>query len=201
MSLDDQLEPNDGGFIDFVDSSILNSHRKLGNYWQEKTGASKDILARSLHGVSSGSYLINTLLTGNIVSPIISLVEGVKFVSGIKFLKNGLDSEIELEAMGLPRKTIKTAYILLHTFGLSSSITGAGFLAHGIYTNNYEHIDFGMVFLSYGLGMSCWASGDYLDRLDLGEPPKKKKFSEIIKEKIQDYLPTPKPIPVKYKIN
>jgi hypothetical protein len=198
MSLDDKFNPNEGSFIDKVDGALLKVHKKIGEVWQNKTYKSKNELARNLHGGSSGAYLINAT-TGNYLSSLLSLIEGAKFALGFSKHSTGLEQEIESEARGLPKKAGKYFDVTLYGLGVVITIAGASTLVYGAVLREGDVLTSGTSLLSNGLGLMFWKTGDYLEKIDAGEPPKKPKKKPVlerIKEKVGGLLPQPTPEPV-----
>ena len=116
--------------------------------------------------------------------------------------KDGLEQEIQYEAMGLPKKAGKFIDVSIYGLGVSSMSISVSSLIYGAITRDSEFLALGTSFLNRGLGVFFWGTGDYLDKFDMGEPPKKPKkkpISERIKDKIGGLLPqpTPEPVPVK----
>ena len=92
MTLDDQLNPNDGSFIDRIDSALFEFNKKIAEKWQDKTYMSKEVLARNFHGLSATTFIydsINYFKDSSLfyVIPLsIGVVEAVKLYQDLKQL-------------------------------------------------------------------------------------------------------------------
>lgn len=201
MSLDDRFNPNDGSLIDKIDGALLKVHKNIGEVWQNKTYESKNELARILHGCSSGAYAADAAMGNNIVI-ILSLAEGAKFALGFSKHSTGLEQEIKSEALGLPKKAGKFFDVALYGSGVLATIGGVSSLIYGVITRDGEALAYGTGLLTNGLGLVFWKTGDYLEKIDAGEPPKKPKKKPVL-ERIKDGIggilpqPTPEPVPVR----
>ena len=113
MSLDDRFNPNDGSFIDRVDSVLLNQGKKIADFWQNKTYRDKAELETILYIVSSGGFIISSILDASVdrnyfASSYMACFSSLKaFHKSFRSRNGGISEEISCEAMGLPKKTTK----------------------------------------------------------------------------------------------
>lgn len=195
MSLDDRFNPNDGSLIDEIDGALLKIHKNIGGVWQNKTYKSKNEFARLLHGGSSGAFAADAAM-GDYSAIILSLGVGAKSLGFFKH-STGLEQEIAFEALGLPKKTSKFIDVTFYGLGVLAIISGASSLIYGAVTRDGEALAYGTGLLSNGLGLVFWKTGDYLEKIDAGEPPKKPKKEPVLdrnKDRIGGILPQPIPV-------
>lgn len=188
MSLEDRFNPNDGGIIDTIDNSMVKYHKKLGDFWQNKTHMSSNTLKRILYGVaaiSAFSTLDPITVCAAGVSNVTDAITGGGF--GPK-PKSGLDLEIQAEANGLPHKFFKLINLGLYGWAFYD-------LAMGLMGNP----DSNMEKYQYTFLFSSWAAANYLHRASFEPPPPRPKRKPI-RERINDYIgglaPQPIPVPV-----
>lgn len=193
MSLDDKFNSNDGGLVDNIDAAILKAHRRVGEFWQDKTYTSKDELARILHGASCFSFFVGSL-GGSLFAEILAVIQGVEYLKPPRKKQIVIEQKINLEASGPPRKFFKFTGILLYTWGIAQTAGGISGMVYGGLFGDDEAFALGIFSLQYGPGFVTMMAAEYIEKSDIGEPPKKQKSRPVlerIKEAFEGYLPRP----------
>ena len=199
MSLDDQFNPNDESIIDTLDSALFNFNKKIATKWQDKTYRNKADLERVLYFGSAaalGGYVANTM---NFIMAVPAANAALKGSIEMARPKNAKHEEIQIEAIGLPGKTMKYLNVICYGLGVAETLVGVGHLVAGAVSGNNELYMDSISHLSFGLGILGWVSADYMAKSDIGTPPpkpKKKPVLERIKERVGGLLPQPIPEPV-----
>ena len=211
MSLDDKFEPNDGGIIDTIDTKFLSCFKKIGKFWQDKTYKSTTVLVRYLYGSSAGAffasgsmYAQDGYLTTAIALGVCGFVNCHAALTSRLRPRSGLSLEMACEASGLPKKTYKVAALVSAGIGTGFLIEGGIQIAQGLIYSDYERLVFGSRSALIGLGSLFGCASMYLNRVNLGEPPKKpkkKSLKDRLKEKVRQWLPHPVPQPIKETYN
>ncbi len=201
MSLDDKLNPNDGSFIDGVDNAIFRFNKKIAEIWQNKTYRKKEDLVKFMYLGGAANFVGY----GIIIYPTSYLMALPAANSALKaFYKdfrptNRLDEEMIAEASGFHRKTSRYLEVIVYNLGVGTTLASIGCLVGGYITGDNDLCSISLKVLTYGLGMFCWTSGNYMSRSDIGNPPpkpKKKPVFERIKERLESLVPQPIPEPV-----
>lgn len=204
MALDDRFNPNDGSLIDRIDNAMIGMHKKLGNFWQNKTYKPTDSLRKGLYGTSAIAFLAEGVMASNYPAYIPALISAIYSVTGRGSCpKSSLEAEIAAESLGLPKKTWKYINLTLYGVGTARLLQGTIAIAGGVAYGNQELIKEGVAGFRIGIGVLTWATANYLNQINLEPPPKKPKKKPVlerIKEKFGELLPqpTPEPIPVSY---
>jgi len=196
MSLDDKFNPNDGSLIDRIDNAMIGFHKKLGNFWQNKTHKSVDGLKRGLYGSSAITLIAHSIVGPNYIMLIPALSNGMAAVTSRENCpKTSLDSEIQSEAIGLPKKFFKYTHAILYGLGAISTLTRATEIIAGAISGDYGLIKEGLDNIGYGIGVLSWITANYLHQTDFNPPPPKPKKKPIL-ERIKIGKLLPQPIPV-----
>lgn len=106
---------------------------------------------------------------------------------------------LRLEEIGTAAPVLfKYADFILYSLGIVNMIKGCSEIIYGVTHKDMDTINSGANSLLHGLGQASWGMGDYIDRVNIGKPPKRKtkKISERIKEKLEELLPQPSPAPI-----
>jgi len=210
MSLEDRLEPNDGSFIDILDSGLCKFNQYLGDKWQSVTGKSVMSLRKGLCGLSALGMLTNSLLeivTSNVgVGTYTNMLPmlGMSYKSinpDICLIKNKFEARKMEERYQLPSKSFVSLNAILYFSSfviVSNSLTWLGLDLLNGYGQDLFHSH---STLFQGLGLFSWFTSDYMGRSDYDEPPKRKSLLEKAKEKLYGLLHMPEIKPIKIEIN
>ncbi len=186
MSLDGKFD--DESWIDLIDRDLTAVNKKIATVWQDKTHYSKRKLERILH-VGGASGLGIAGLNINYFYLIPSAFFGLQAtIPEEMLLKKYPDSKID-----------KYNRVVQYSVSAFSIMFGIGNIATGVINNdNSRHIE-SANWIALGLGIASEASAQYMRKIDMDEPPprkKKKSISERVKEKFREILPSPEPQPV-----
>jgi hypothetical protein len=197
MSLDDQLNPNDGSMIDTIDDALYRFHKKIAEKWQDKTGRSKRDLETALYLGGATGFGLYAMRIKEVVMGVPALCSAIRGSFEMARPKSTKHQEIGDEVYHLPRKTTKYLSVIGYTIGTASTLGGVGKLVIGLITGDDKMYAESINELAFGLGALNLVSADYISKSNIGEPPKKKKkpISERIKEKLSQLLPRPLPQP------
>ncbi|MBI3035647.1 hypothetical protein HYY71_04975 [Candidatus Woesearchaeota archaeon] len=92
---------------------------------------------------------------------------------GIKEARPRLEEELEAERFHLPRKYFRFFDIVLYGGGVAAIAYGVDNMALGLVASDADSVSKGTKALFVGLGILLWKTGDYLDRIEIGNPPPK----------------------------
>jgi len=203
MSLDDRFNPNDGSFIDRVDNSLRELHKKMGYSWQNRTYKSVKVLKRGFYATTAialGAHCVMTPSNSKYFTWITALAGGICATFGVGGCpKTSLESEIQSEAMGLHAKSWKYINVGIYGLGLIHTTESTIQIVAGVISGNNEWVQEGLNNISYGIGVLSWATANYLHLTDFDPPPpkpKKKPVLEKIKDDLEELLPNPLPEPI-----
>lgn len=205
MSLDDRLNKSDGGFVDTVCDMWLKVSSKIGDVYQKKFYDTKDNLASKCHAGATCSfalsafYAIQYLGPAGIICPaFMAYMEFGKYNSGRKRQSNVVE-EMAMQFAGLPKKLLKYGDIIVLSFTAQNLVEGTVETIGGLYLGDQAYFNQGMYNLTYGSGLLGWMLADYLNKTDVGDPPKKPKKKKVI-ELVKEWFLRPQPVPVKISI-
>lgn len=195
MSLDDYLD--DESAIDVIDTKLVKMHKRIGDFWQKKTGRSASSLRRGIYGLAAlaggGSPLLGDggvfYLTGAI-APLFAYYA----ITGKKCWKHyPKPNEIpELKRLGsrLPKYVNATVFYI----GAVNVAIGTGLSIYHLCKGNGDQLQISLAALAQGLSVLSFASGNYLHQTDFDKPPPRKKRKSIlqrIREGLQYLAPKP----------
>ena len=151
-----------------------------------------------------GSFILSAT-AGFYPATIQSLPSAMKLISGHKE-QSRLEEGINCEGRGLPRKFVKYAEIGIYGLGLSVLPIRVGALIYGLVSGDKDAAASGTAVLSGGAGLVSYVTGNYLQRIDTGGPPKRPK-RKTLKERLNDFrenaygwfpqpIQEPAPVPV-----
>src|SRR3989344_7784908 len=173
MSLDDQFNPNDGSFIDTIDSALFNFNKKIATTWQNKTYKSKKDLEKYLYYGSALSFGGYSILSNFFSGPILVAFSTIKAIYPSMRPKSSKQDEINDESIGLPKKIRKYLNVSMYGMGIFSVGTGISSLVPAIIYGDNELYKSSLEGISLGFGLLSWITADYIAKSDIGNPPKK----------------------------
>jgi hypothetical protein len=204
MSVDDQLNPNDGSLIDKIDSVIFEFNKKLAKKWQDKTYKSKEDLEKMLYYGSSAACIFTGVNTKDYSMIIFAAIPALQGTYTTSRMKSSKEQEIQSEAMGLPTKFFKYANVALYGMGAFMTFAGIGYTAASFYTGSSTLLKDSLSIISLGLSAGLWATANYMTKSDIGSPPpkpKKKPITEYVKDALGTIMPQPTPQPIRVRHN
>lgn len=128
MSLNDRYNRGGDGRLDLLDRYLTHLGDRAGTYWLDHTGESRTVLTRSLYVFAAWAALQELVLARD---PTMVIIVGVALLSlrmG-SWSRGGVVEKIQLEALGLPRRTFIILRLWLLGLGLLSLAIAAGDLA------------------------------------------------------------------------
>lgn len=203
MSLEDRFNPNDGSFIDFVDNAMVGLHKKIGDFWQNKTHKSADKLKGNLYGFSGAALSVYGVMSPSYFVLLCALSSTLYAFNGNgMFSKTPLESELKMESVNLPKKTIKYANALTYFAGLSVILAKSTLIIGEAISGNQDLIKESLLDVNFGLGALSVAAANYIHQTNFDPPPKKSKKKPVlerIRDKLEEFMPQPIPEPVPVK--
>ena len=209
MSLDDMFNRNDGSMLDNLDSALINLHKKIGDFYQNKTHKSESSLRKILHGTSAASLLEYSIIDESYLMLWPALMNAVYSVTGYSGSKGNLETEVQSEFIGLTKKTLKVLNMVVYGLGISSTAAYLSLIGTGLAIDNPKILEQGINNLGYGMGVLSWMTAHYINKSNFEPPPPKPKRKPVlervkdkivqIKEKAEGLIPhgIPEPVPVK----
>ncbi len=176
MSLEDKFNPNDGSIIDRVDSTFVSIGKKVGEYWQEKTGLSSDTLERSLYTASAAILLQYGFSKKELFTSMVGFYNAWDAVFNLR--KTPLEEEIQNEMTYRPRKYNK--YTRFVMFGISIAWVGSGIKQLiNFEQNNNPLFQQSLEYLTIGVGIFLGVAADYISKSQLPPPVRKRKEVDV----------------------
>ena len=177
MSLEnkfDNLNP-----FESIDRFFIEINEKLADKWQNTTGKSKNELITISYLIGSSSFAINAIIKNDTMSFLPIFLSANLAVKAIH--KGGgffLDIENKTRYGKVTSKFEKTTTGIFYTSEIPLIAAGALSLV-----TSYDQTP-GIESLSYGIGNFLGGTGEYLGRSNPGDPPKKRK----VIDKVKDYM-------------
>jgi hypothetical protein len=162
------------------DDRMLRLHGKLAEYWQNKTGTDKMLLARAMYGASFAAQ--STYATGSVMLTLGMFLTGVACVAPRTQTSTGR----------LPfDSTVKGAFMLSYIAAAAILPIGLVHIYQAYKTGSSENAMIGMETIKTSVMGLSLMGGVYVERTPLDPPPKKKPLAERIKESFSSLFPKP----------
>jgi hypothetical protein len=128
MSLHDRYNRGGDSRLELLDRYLTHLGDRTGNYWHDRTGASRIVLTRSLYLFACWASVQHLVLSLN---PMMLAIAGISLMSlfGMLRSRGGVVEQIQIEAMGLPRRTFMILRIVLLVNGLFALASALGDVA------------------------------------------------------------------------
>jgi hypothetical protein len=193
MTIDDFFNKGDR-LLERFDQTIIGLHAQVANYWQRKTGYSKEFLSRGAHSIAAVGYATVPIVGGPLYAKLSSLsnepvpadvklglyllpvvcalgtiTEGLKVQGYLRSKPRHVESLQALQkGKDLHRKRNFDLYRLLS--GSTKMAVGTGLGMLGFVYGISELLAAGMAIGGFGGGLALGVSGDHFDRIDVGPP-------------------------------
>jgi hypothetical protein len=125
LSLHDRYNRGGDSRLELLDRYLTHLGDRTGNYWHDRTGASRIVLTRSLYLFACWAAMQHLVLSWD---PMMLALAGISLMSlfGMLRSRGGLVEQIQVEAMGLPRRTFVILRICLLVNGLFALASALG---------------------------------------------------------------------------
>jgi len=148
--------------LDAVDHSLYRLNKSIAQAWERTTKIPTRSLRRWLYvagSLSSMAALANWNMY--VCAPIAAMWAMKTGNPDIYTPKSGNDSDIESE-IGIPGKVYKFFRIFSYSAGCVKTVTGLGFLVHGIMNKDLESLMASTILVPMGMGLSTGVAADYM---------------------------------------
>jgi hypothetical protein len=162
MSLHDRYNRGGDGRLELLDRYLTYLGDRTGNSWRDRTGANREVLTRSLYLFAAWASLQHVALSRD---PTMLFIAGIAMMSLFGKLKSrgGLVEQIQVEAMGLPKRTFVILRVWLLFIGLFSLAMAIGDLALSLQSGIPLTINSAEGWLM-GCALTALQSSDYISR-------------------------------------
>jgi hypothetical protein len=162
VSLNDRYNPSGGGRLELLDQYLTHLGDRTGNSWRDHTGASRTDLTRSLYLFSAWAAVQHVVISHD---PTMLLIAGIAMLSMSGLLRShgGLVEQIQVEALGLPRRTFVILRVWLLVIGLFSLAMAIGDLAVTLQSGVPLTIQSAQSWL-LGCSLTALQTSDYISR-------------------------------------
>jgi hypothetical protein len=162
MSLNDRYNPGGNGRLEKLDQYFTYLGDRTGNSWRDRTGASRNDLTRSLYLFAAWAALQHLVISHD---PMMILLAGIAMMSmaGVFRSRGGLVEQIQVEALGLPRRTFVILRVWLLVIGLFSLAMAIGDLAVTLQSGAPLTIQSAESWL-LGCSLTALQTSDYISR-------------------------------------
>jgi hypothetical protein len=165
MSLNDQYnrpDSTDEGRLVLLDRYFTYLADRAGNYWRDHTGASRTLLTQGLYIFAAWAAMQHLLIVHDPTMLAIVAISLLGLV-GIKPARGTVVEQMQIEVLGLPRRTFVILRLWLLALGLLSLAIALGDLAASIQSGTPLPATAIQSWL-LGCALSAWQIGDYISR-------------------------------------
>jgi hypothetical protein len=162
VSLHDRYNRGGDGRLELLDRYLTYLGDRTGNSWHDRTGASRTVLTRSLYLFALWASMQHIAISHD---PALLVIAGVALFSlfGKLQSRGGLVEQIQVEALGLPKRTFVILRVWLLVIGLFSLATAIGELAVTIQSGAPLTIHSAESWL-LGCALTALQSSEYISR-------------------------------------
>lgn len=161
MSLNDRYNRG-GGRLDQLDQYLTLLGDRAGDSWQARTGISRNVLTQGLYVFATWSSMQHVVLARD---PSMLLIVGMALMAmlGMTRSRGGLVEQVQLEAVGLPRRTLVILRVWFLFFGLLDLAIGLGDLLVAAQTGVAPTLETINILL-LGAALTALQAADYISR-------------------------------------
>jgi hypothetical protein len=162
LSLHDRYNRGGDGRLELLDRYLTHLGDRTGESWRDRTGASRSVLTRSLYMFAIWASLQHVVISHD---PMMLFIAGIAMASLMGVLKSrgGLVEQIQVEALGLPKRTFVILRVWLLIIGLFSLATAIGDLAVTLQSGAPFTLTSAESWLM-GCALTALQSSDYISR-------------------------------------
>jgi hypothetical protein len=165
MSLNDRYNrpsDSDGGRLVLLDHYLTYLGDRAGNYWRDHTGASRSVLTQGLYIFAAWAAMQHLLIVHD---PTMLVVVAISLLAlnGIRPARGTVVEQMQIEALGLPRRTFVILRLWLLTLGLLSLAIALGDFAAAVQSSTPVPADSIQSWL-LGCSLTAWQVSDYISR-------------------------------------
>jgi hypothetical protein len=157
-----------GGRLENLDRYLTQLGDRIGNYWLDRTGIDRGTLTQGLYLLAAWSAVQYASLTRNPTMLVVAAVALMAAVGKLPVSRGGLVEEIQVEALGLPRRTFVSLRLVVLSLGLLNLAMATGELAFALQTGS-PPVGAGEMLLS-GCALTALQAGDYIRRTNPATP-------------------------------
>jgi hypothetical protein len=165
MSLNDRYNRSDNsdeGRLVLLDRYFTYLGDRAGNYWRNHTGASRTALTQALYIFAAWAAMQHLLIVHDPTMLVIVAISLLALV-GIRPARGTVVEQMQIEVLGLPRKTFVILRLWLLVLGLLSLAIALGDLAASIQSGTPLPADAIQSWL-LGCALTAWQVSDYISR-------------------------------------
>ena len=193
----DNLQPKEN-LIDKIDNYLVNAHKEIADSWQKISSYPKGSLETALYTSSAvilGADCFFEHFPKNTVAAFIALNAASSSVYAELRMKTSSEYEHMDRMFGFPKKTFKSLGIAVYSLGSIFTALGASLLSYDFIFENQKGYQYSSTLFAFSLGIYLWKTADYISRVNISPPKKRRKLSEMIKDKISLLFPKPVKVP------
>ena len=206
MSLDSQLNSQDEDFkryisgkiqasIGKIDSGYLGMATWLAEKWQNHTHQRKSVLETAMYTLAFAGF--GAAYADDQSYFFAAGISGINAIISSVTPSDSHQGRLATEILGFSKKssTYKSVAVFSYSLGILALAGATGQMIYGIASKDFTLAAEGMQSVMVGIGISAVWTGLYLERVDIGNPPPKRKRKPL-KEKMQEVLNQLLPKPV-----
>ncbi|HET8524024.1 MAG TPA: hypothetical protein VFL82_12370 [Thermomicrobiales bacterium] len=165
MSLHDQynrtIGPDEGRLV-LLDRYLTYLGDRAGNYWRDHTGISRALLTQGLYVFAAWAAMQHLMIVHD---PTMLVIVGISLLAlvGIKPARGTVVEQMQIEALGLPRRTFVLLRLWLLSLGLLSLAIALGDFAASIQSGTPMPPNTIQSWL-LGCALTAWQVSDYISR-------------------------------------
>jgi hypothetical protein len=162
MGLIDRYNRGGDSRLELLDRYLTHLGDRAGNFWRDRTGASRTVLTQSLYHFAAWAAMQQLVLAHD---PTMLVIVGISLLAlrGVTRTRGGPVEQIQAEALGLPRRTFVILRLWLLGVGMLSLAIAVGDLAVTLQTRSPLPLD-ATKSLLVGCALIAWQIGDYISR-------------------------------------
>jgi hypothetical protein len=162
LSLNDRYNRGGAGRLELLDRYLTHLGDRAGNYWFVRTGASRGALTQGLYLFAAWAAMEHVVVAGD-PTMLFVVVMSLLALMGLTRSRGGLVEQMQLEVLGLPRRTFIILRIWLLFLGLLSLAMALGDLNVALLTGVAPTMETNKSLL-LGCALTGLQIGDYISR-------------------------------------
>jgi hypothetical protein len=162
VSLNDRYNRGGSGRLELLDQYLTHLGDRTGNSWRDRTGASRTDLTRALYMFAAWAAVQHMAISHD---PMMLIIAGIALFSlfGVLRTRGGVVEQIQVEALGLPKRTFVILRVWLLVIGLLALATAIGDLAVTLQSGAPLTIQAAESWL-LGCSLTALQTSDYISR-------------------------------------
>jgi len=168
MALNDRYNRG-GGRLENLDRYLTHLGDRFGNFWRERTGLNRTVLTQALYLLAAWAALHAAIWFERPLMLGIAGVGLVALMGKTPISRGGLVEEMQVEALGLPRRTFVILRLWLLGLGLLNLAQATSDLALAAGSGVPPSLQ-GVEFLFTGCAFTALQAADYIRRTNPSSP-------------------------------